>query len=151
MRKQTVTLALIVMTATGFVSGLLVANRMQRVQAQAKPISPFPAVPGQKGGEDITGPYEAVIDWPKPLTSLPGHDNWTWGAVEGIFAESPNRVFIAQRGELPALKRPTNTPIPAFGPSLSFPTGEVPFRNASQGPVAHSYRFRRGHFVCFSL
>jgi hypothetical protein len=45
-------------------------------------------------------------------------------------------VFIAQRGELPALKRPVNTPIPAFGPSLSFPTGEVPFRNASQGPVA---------------
>jgi hypothetical protein len=29
-----------------------------------------------------------------------------------------------------------NTPIPTFGPSLSFPTGEVPFRNASQGPVA---------------
>jgi peptidylamidoglycolate lyase len=56
--------------------------------------------------------------------------------VEGIFAESPNRVFIAQRGEMPALKRPVNTPLPQFGPSLSFPTGEVPFRNASQGPVA---------------
>jgi hypothetical protein len=96
----------------------------------------FPAVPGFKGGEDITGPYEPVVDWPQPLTSLPGHQNWTWGAVEGIYAESPNRVFIAQRGEEPALKRPANTPVPAFGPSLSFPTAEVPFRNASQGPVA---------------
>jgi hypothetical protein len=136
MRRQTVMLALLVMIAAGFMSGLRVASRMQRVQAQAKPVSAFPAVPGQKGGEDITGPYEAVVDWPKPLTSLPAHENWTWGAVEGIFAENPNRVFIAQRGELPALKRPMNTPIPQFGPSLSFPTGEVPFRNASQGPVA---------------
>src|SRR6266705_5005598 len=136
MRRQTVTLALVVVTAVGFVTGLLVATRMRRVQAQSKPVSAFPAVLRQKGGEDITGPYEAIADWPKPLISLPGHENWTWGAVEGIFAESPNRVFIAQRGELPALKRPMNTPIPAFGPSLSFPTGEVPFRNASQGPVA---------------
>lgn len=55
-------LALIVITAAGFVTGLLVASKMQRVQAQAKPISAFPAVPGQKGGEDITGPYEAVVD-----------------------------------------------------------------------------------------
>src|SRR3977135_2077549 len=125
-------LALVAMTASGFVGGFVVANRMQPVQAQARPGSGFAAVPGQKGGEDITGPYEAVMDWPKPLTSLPGHENWTWGAVEGIFAESPNRVFIAQRGELPALKRPTGVPVPQFGPSLSFPVGQVPFRNASQ-------------------
>jgi peptidylamidoglycolate lyase len=136
MRNRAVTVALIGMTAAGFGAGLFVETKMQRVQAQAKPDSAFPAVPGQMGGEDITGPYEPVADWPQPLTSLPGHENWTWGAVEGIYAESPNRVFIAQRGELPALKRPMNTPIPAFGPSLSFPTGEVPFRNASQGPVA---------------
>ena len=36
----------------------------------------FAAVPGSKGGEDIT-------------------------AVEGIFAESPNRVFVLQRREEP--------------------------------------------------
>jgi hypothetical protein len=41
-----------------------------------------------------------------------------------------------QRGEEPLLKRPPQTAIPEFGPSLSFPTAEVPFRNASQGPVA---------------
>src|SRR6202795_2727404 len=136
MRRRTVTLALIAMTAAGFLVGLVVAGKMPSVQARAKAEVSFAAVPGAKGGEDIAGPYDPVPDWPKPLTSLPGHENWTWGAVEGIFAESPDRVFIAQRGELPALKRPVNTPIPAFGPSLSFPTGEVPFRNASQGPVA---------------
>src|SRR6202795_2595231 len=136
MRNPKVVFALVAMIAAGFVAGLLVESRIERVQAQARPDSAFPAVPGQKGGEDITGPYEPVVDWPQPLTSLPGHENWTWGAVEGIYAQSRNRVFIAQRGELPALKRPANTPIPAFGPSLSFPTGEVPFRNASQGPVA---------------
>ena len=136
MRRPGIALLVSAMTAAGFVCGLLFANRTQSVQAQARPGLAFEAVPGEKGGEDVTGPYEADPNWPKPLSSLPGHEKWTWGAVEGIFAESPNRVFIAQRGELPALTRPANTPVPQFGPSLSFPTAEVPFRNASQGPVA---------------
>jgi peptidylamidoglycolate lyase len=136
MRRWAIVVSLSAMTAAGFATGLLVAGKTPSVQARAKSEVSFAAVPGEKGGEDIAGPYDPVPDWPKPLTSLPGHENWTWGAVEGIFAESPNRVFIAQRGELPALKRPANTPLPQFGPSLSFPTGEVPFRNASQGPVA---------------
>ena len=93
------------------------------------------AVP-QKGGQEQYGMYEPVRDWPKPLTSLPGHEKWTWGSPEGIFAESPDRVYMVQRGELPALERPKNTPIPQFGPSLSFPQNQAPFRNASQGPVA---------------
>ena len=59
------------MAATGFVAGLLVECRMQRVQAQAMAGAAFPAVPGQKGGEDIAGPYEPVVDWPQPLTFLP--------------------------------------------------------------------------------
>ena len=44
-----------------------------------------------------------VADWPKDLSALPGNEKWTWGSGEGIFAESPNRVFILQRGELPVL------------------------------------------------
>ncbi|HVA94827.1 MAG TPA: 6-bladed beta-propeller [Candidatus Dormibacteraeota bacterium] len=136
MRRRMVWIVVIAMTAAGFVAGVLVASRMQSVQAQQKPFLGYAAVPGEKGGEDVTGPYEPVVGWPKPLSSVPGNKNWTWGAVEGIFAESPNRVFIAERGELPELKRPANTAVPQFGPSLSFPTAEVPFRNASQGPVA---------------
>ena len=122
--------------AAFFVLGFVAGNRLMPVRGQMQPGAGFAAVPGEKGGEDITGPYDVVANWPKPLSQLPGHENWTWGAVEGIFAESPNRVFIAQRGEEPLVKRPPQTPVPQFGPSLSFPTAEVPFRNASQGPVA---------------
>src|SRR6187397_1551694 len=57
----------------------------------------FAAVAGERGGQDQTGPYEVVPDWPKPLSQLPGHEKWTWGATQGIFAETPNRVFLLQR------------------------------------------------------
>jgi hypothetical protein len=58
------------------------------------------------GGQDMFGAYDAVPDWPKPLSSIPGNEKWTWGAGQSVFAESPNRVFILQRGELPNLERP---------------------------------------------
>ena len=59
--------------------------------------------PVEKGGEDETGPYEVVENWPVPLASqFPDHEAWTWGLMAGIFGESPNRVFLLQRGELPA-------------------------------------------------
>jgi hypothetical protein len=54
---------------------------------------------------DITGPYEIDRNWPKDLSTLPGNEKWTWGSGEGIFAESPNRVYILQRGQLPVLPR----------------------------------------------
>ena len=49
------------------------------------------------GGEDETGPYEVANGWPRPL----GHPGWTWGSQGGVFAETPNRIYIANRGELP--------------------------------------------------
>jgi hypothetical protein len=94
------------------------------------------AIANQRGGQDHTGPYEVVPNWPKPLSQLAGHEKWTWGAVQGIFAESPDRVFVLMRGELPALARPTEIPYPGVGPSLSFPVSQTPFRNASVGPVS---------------
>ena len=51
----------------------------------------------QVGGEDETGPYEVATGWPQPL----GHPGWTWGSQGGVFAETPNRIYIANRGELP--------------------------------------------------
>ncbi len=123
--------------AIGIVIGFLFATRQATVEGKALPGSGFAAVPGEKGGWDLTGPYDVVKDWPKPLSQLPGHDNWTWGAVESVFAESPNRVFVLQRGELPFYARkPQGVALPQVGPSLSFPVGEVPIRNASQGLVS---------------
>src|SRR5436309_8780237 len=115
MRKYSM---LLVTTLVAFSSGLFVATTLTSVQSQTQPGSGFAAVPGEKGGWDLTGPYEVVRDWPKPMAQLPGHENWGWGAVEGVFAENPNRVFIVQRGELPVVKRPPQTPVPEFGPSL---------------------------------
>ena len=100
------------------------------------PAAGFAAVAGERGGQDQTGPYEVVRDWPKPLSQLPGHEKWTFGAAQGIFAETPNRVFLLQRGELPNLDRPTEVPYPNVGPSVSFPVTQTPWRNASVGPVA---------------
>ena len=104
--------------------------------AATPPAAGIAAVAGERGGQDQTGPYEVVADWPKPLSQLPGHEKWTWGAAQGIFAETPNRVFLLQRGELPAIDRPEEVPYPNVGPAISFPVTQTPFRNASVGPVA---------------
>src|SRR5262249_34189343 len=50
----------------------------------------------QKGGEEETGPYEVVPKWPQPFAP-PGYIQ---GSQGGVFAESPNRIFIANRGEI---------------------------------------------------
>ncbi len=55
-----------------------------------------PALLQQKGGEDETGPYEVVSGWPQPLAS-PGY---ALGSQGGVFAESPNRVILLNRGEI---------------------------------------------------
>jgi len=93
------------------------------------------AVGGQIGGQDHTGPYEVDPDWPLPLSNFDNHESWTWGAMQGIFAESENRVFLIMRGELPELERPREVPYPEVGPSLSYPVTGTPFRNASVGPI----------------
>ena len=64
-------------------AGWLVAGDTA-VQGQTQPNTGFGAVAGEKGGLDITGPYEVVADWPKPLANLPGHENWTWGSGFGF-------------------------------------------------------------------
>jgi NHL repeat len=133
MRTQS---AILVTAVVAFAGGLIVAGTTLSLQGQAQPGAGFAAVPGAKGGWDITGPYDVVRDWPKPLSQLPGHESWTWGAGEAIFAESADRVFFIQMGELPRLQRPPVAAIPQIGPSLSFPVGEVPFRHASQGQYA---------------
>jgi DNA-binding beta-propeller fold protein YncE len=132
MRHAVVVAASVVAALLGFIVG----GSMKPVQGQTANIG-APAVAGYKGGLDVlSGPYEVVPNWPKPLSQLPGHENWTWGAVQGVFAESPDRVFMLERGELPVMQRPQPKPFPEMGPSLSFPVGQAPWRNASQGMVA---------------
>src|SRR6185295_3503701 len=50
-----------------------------------------------KGGGDETGAYDVVQGWRKP----PNPEGWVPGPITAIFAESPDRVFVIERGELP--------------------------------------------------
>ena len=135
MTRRTLTLVVVAMAAIGFMAGAIVTSRMISVHAQTKPGYGFAALAGERVGQDVDGPYDVDPNWPKPITALPGHEKWTYGAVESVFAENPNRVFILERGEIPNLKRPEEVPYPSVGPSISFPVAQVPWRNASVGPV----------------
>jgi DNA-binding beta-propeller fold protein YncE len=110
---------------------IVIGIRMTPVAGQARPDVRFAAVPGEKGGQDIFGAYDIVANWPKPISSLPGHEKWTWGAGQSVFAESANRVFILQRGELPNLQRPKTIQLPQLGPNIEFPIGRLPWRDAT--------------------
>ena len=95
----------------------------------------FAAIPGLTGGQDIFGPYEVVPDWPRPMSeSLPGHEQWTYSVTMDVFAESPNRVLVASKGELPLIeKRPESIWLPQLGPGLQFPVFRLPLRQAGGG------------------
>ena len=111
------------------VTVVLVVSVMLR--AQDKKAASFAAVPGAPGGQDMFGAYDIVPNWPKPLSALPGNEKWTWGAGQSVFAETPNRVFILERGELPNIERPKTIKLTQLGPSIEFPIGRLPWRDAT--------------------
>src|SRR5260370_8714185 len=106
---------------------VLVSNQLGVLQGQVKkaPGEGFAAVPGQKGGEDVFGPYDPVQNWPRPLAeSLPELKGWTYSQATFVFPESPDRVFVAQKGLLPELPKNLKTTwLPEIGPGLKFPVG----------------------------
>ena len=103
--------------------------------------------------QQYSGPYDVMENWPKPLSTLwPEEKGWTWGSTQAIYAQNPNRVFISQRGQLPAIPacrgdvdsifNPDCKPVPVEvsglgegGRSvwLTVPTPLLPPRNASVG------------------
>ena len=88
-------------------------------------------MPGAIGEQDISGPYQVQAGWPKDLSTLPGHEKWTYGGARGIFAESPNRVFLLGGGELPKMARPQTKLLTDVGPNVQFPIAGLPWRNAN--------------------
>lgn len=111
--------------ATVLIGLFLLGIKLFPVAGKGKAEADVAAVAGEKGGQDTYGPYQVVANWPKPLEKLPGHEKWTWGTVSSVFAESPDRVFILQQGEVPVMKRPETK---VLGPSLEFPIPGLPFR-----------------------
>ena len=65
------------------------------------------------------GPYQIVANWPKPLPDTRhSHNGWTWGSMGSVFAETPDRIWVAQRGELPLPEGAAPwTPYAALNPS----------------------------------
>src|SRR5687768_6954536 len=135
MKGRTLTIAAV---CIALFAVILVSNRLGIVEGQQKKTAGegFAAVPGLKGGQDVFGPYDPVQNWPRPLAeSLPNHEGWTWSQSTDVFAESPDRVIVAQKGELPVL--PTGrgrgtTWLPQIGPGIKFPVGGgVPLREAA--------------------
>ena len=59
------------------------------------------------GGQSTTSSYQILPNWPQPVCG----EGYTWGATGGIWAVSPDRVYVFQRGCLPALT-PSNTLLP---------------------------------------
>ena len=78
-------------------------------QSTARYGTPDASSHGSTGGREPwsyqdwpTGPYKVVENWPKPLPDTRhSHDGWTWGSFGSVYAESPDRIWIAMRGELP--------------------------------------------------
>ena len=111
------------------------------------------AAPQEKGGQDEFGPYEVVANWPQPLPDGPDgvkHEGWTWGSVGAIYAETPDRIWIAQRGELPlpAGTKPW-TPYGMLNPSRGNATGNTDGLNAECEPAAKRGWERRWHHSVF--
>ena len=88
----------------------------ESVPASVAPTQPVTQMQA-KGGGDETGPYDLVPDWPQN----PCGPGYQVGSTGGILAESPDRVFILQRGCLPELADGT----------WGEPQSLVPSRNAS--------------------
>jgi len=111
------------------------------------------APPQEPGGQETFGPYEVVENWPKPLPDGDDgvtHAGWTWGSVGSVFAESPDRIWVAMRGELPL---PANakpwTPYALLNPSRGNATGNGDGLSATCEPVAKRGWERRWHHSVF--
>jgi hypothetical protein len=109
----------------------------------------------ERGGQEEFGPYELVDNWPQPLPDGPDgikHEGWTWGSVGGLYAETPDRIWVAMRGELPlpAGAKPW-TPYGLLNPTRGNATGNDDGLSATCEPVAKRGWERRYHHTIFVL
>jgi len=132
-KTVTIVSVLAVGVAMGVAGSQWLAQPGTTAQAAAAPATAatFSTVPSAVGVEDISGPYEVQEGWPQDLATLPGHEKWTYGSARGIFAESPDRVFLLGGAELPKMARPKTQFVKEAGPNVEFPIAGLPWRNAN--------------------
>src|SRR5688572_7181685 len=130
MKKRTLKIATVWLSVVGGILQVncgpgVVGQQVEQQQDEESPGEGFAAVPGLKGGHDVFGPYDPVQKWPIPLAeSLPNHEGWTWSQATDVFPESPDRVIVTMKGELPVLPTGIRTTwLPQIGPGIKFPVG----------------------------
>jgi hypothetical protein len=106
----------------------------------------------ERGGQEEFGPYEPVPNWPQPLPDADGvsHEGYTWGSVGGVYAETPDRIWVAMRGELPLPSgaKPW-TPYGMLNPPRGNATGNDDGLSATCEPTKPRGWQRRYHHVIF--
>lgn len=80
------------------------------------------ALAQQKGGEEVTGPYVVVEKWPQPF-ARPGYIQ---GSQGGVFAETANKIFLLNRGELKLPEKLPNNFNGAWGSLGTQATSQTP-------------------------
>ena len=107
----------------------------------------------EKGGQEEFGPYEPVENWPQALPDGPDgvtHAGWTWGSMGAVYAETPDRIWIAMRGELPLPPGAAPwTPYGMLNPSRGNATGNDDGLGATCEPTQKRGWERRYHHVIF--
>src|SRR3984957_12663203 len=140
MLGRRIVFGLMVCAAVGVLT-FAIFSRTQKVVADQKESGQW-VDPANPSDELVDGPYKVDPNWPKPLATLfPEEKGWTWGAVQGIFAQNPDRIFVAMRGELPDVSKikPIYAEVETdFGlrAHLQVPGTGMYARNASVGPYA---------------
>src|ERR1700722_4151658 len=140
MLGRRIVFGLMVCAAVGVLT-FAIFSRTQKVVADQKESGQW-VDPANPSDELVDGPYKVDPNWPKPLAELfPEEKGWTWGAVQGIYAQNPDRIFVAMRGELPDLTNAKKAYVEletAFGlkAHVEVPGRGMYGRNASVGPYA---------------
>jgi len=75
-------------------------------------------------------PNDIVKGWPKDISTLPRQREMDRGAGQGVYAESPNRVFMLFRGELPTSSGPQTKQLPTSARAFN-PHRRLPWRDAT--------------------
>ncbi len=149
-RSQSLTVVLPMLLAAGLFGS---CTAQPESTASAASAAAPAAAPQEKGGQEEFGPYELVENWPQPLPDGPDgltHAGWTWGSVGAIYAETPDRIWIAMRGELPLPPEAKPwTPYGMLNPSRGNATGNDDGLGATCEPAPKRGWQRRYHHTMF--
>ena len=142
MRRRSASAVPLLVAAAAAAFGLAACDRGDSPPATSAPANA--EAPAVRSGERWsyqdwpTGPYKVAEDWPKPLPDTRhSHAGWTWGSFGGVYAESPDRIWIAMRGELPLPEGAAPwTPYVALTPSRGNAVGDSDGLSPTCQPVA---------------